>query len=92
MLTDIRRSELRYAHHPLPRAPKFNVGIKCLAVDLQNFFRSNDLPFACSGVIRINIELRGKGGETKLFDSPIEFLLAKFLPSTARMLCSIPSY
>ena len=82
LFTDIRLSELRRIRHPSPLTPKFNVGIKCLARHLQNFFRSNDLPFACSVVIHINIELGGMGGETNMSKPRIEILLAKFLPST----------
>ena len=92
LFTNIRHSEHRRIRHPSPLTPKFNVGIKCLALHLQNFFRSNDLLFACSVVIHINIELGGMGGEANWPKPRIEILLAKFLPSTARIPLSILLY
>ena len=45
---------------PLP--PNVNVEIKWLGRNLQNFFRSHDLPLATSIAFKFNLEIGGKGG------------------------------
>ena len=72
-----------------PPSPKFNVGAILGSSNLQNFFRSKAPPITTPLACRPNLELGGRGGQRDNPDMMWYVQLAKFLPSTARMMCSV---
>ena len=72
-----------------PPTPKFNVETNLGSGNLQNFFRSKAPPISTSLVCCLNLELGGEGGNVTIPTWCGDVQLAKFLPSTARMMCSI---